>query len=61
MQRKPDFFARAAALIVVTAGSTGVGYSCIARSYELATACAAFACVGLYLLFGKDPPTGSRP
>jgi len=58
--RKPDLVAKAAAFIVVLSGSTGLGLSCHARSYELATASATFACVGLYLLFGKTPPASSH-
>jgi hypothetical protein len=55
--RRPDKYARIAALLVVATGSSGVTISCIAKSYELATTCVAFACVGLYLLFGKEPPS----
>ncbi len=51
-----------AGLVVVIAGSGSFLYSCVwAGSYELATASAAFAGGGLYLLFGKEPPKGAAP
>jgi hypothetical protein len=55
--KKPDILAKCAAFVVVLSGSTGVGLSCYTHSYELATASASFACVGLYFLFGKMPPS----
>jgi hypothetical protein len=49
-----------AGIVVVVAGSGAFLYSCVgARSYELATASAAFTAAGLYLLFGREPPTNS--
>jgi hypothetical protein len=60
MMRQPDLMAKLAAFVVVLSGSAGVGLSCHSRSYELATASASFACVGLYLLFGKVPPRNPK-
>lgn len=57
--KKPDIFAKVAALIVVVAGSSGVGIACLSRSFELLTASATFAGAGLYLLFGMIPPASS--
>lgn len=48
-----------AGLMVVLAGSTSFVFSAYGGSYELATASAGFAGVGLYLLFGKDPPSSA--
>ncbi len=48
-----------AGLMVVLAGSGSFLFSSVRGSYEFVTASAAFAGVGLYLLFGKDPPTSN--
>ena len=45
-----------AAMAVVLSGSVAFVYSAFVGVHEIATASAAFAGVGLYLLFGKNPP-----
>lgn len=54
---RPGIAAKIAGLIVVTAGSGTFVYAAIHESFEMAAAAAAFTCTGLYLLFGRKPPT----
>lgn len=57
--KSPNRAASWAGLMVVLAGSGSFLFSAFRGSYEIATASAAFAGVGLYLLFGKNPPSSS--
>lgn len=50
-------FANWAGLVVVVVGSVGFLISVFRGDYEIATMCVGFTMVGLYLLFGKEPPT----